>query len=63
MPEWEALLVDFVQSLGFDTLAAELADVTREAETGAAMFTEDAQSAGPHVELYDSGSTQHLLPY
>ena len=49
-----------------NALSAELADIFEDDGSGdsaAAAFTEEALSAGPHVELYDSGSTQHLFPY
>ena len=49
-----------------DALSAELADIFEDdisGDSAAAAFTEEALSAGPRVELYDSGSTQHLSPY
>jgi hypothetical protein len=49
-----------------EALSAELADIFEDDFSGDsvdAALTEEALSAGPRIELYDSGSTQHLSPY
>ena len=51
-----------------EMLSAELADIFEDEHSGeveavAAVLTEIAPSAGPRIELYDSGATQHLSPY
>jgi len=50
----------------FEALSAELADISEDdiyGDSVDAVLTEEALSAGPRIELYDSGSTQHLSPY